>query len=69
MNVLLAAAVGGWSIGEIVIAIVVIAAVVAVCYVALNQFGVAIPPWVIRIFWICVVAVVAIFAIRFLLSL
>lgn len=65
----LLAAMGGWSIGEIVIAIVVIAAVVAVCYVALNQFGVSIPPWVIRIFWICIVAVVAIFAIRFLLSL
>jgi hypothetical protein len=40
----------GWGIGEIAIMIVVIAAVVALVYVALNQFGVAIPPWVIQCF-------------------
>ena len=69
MNALLALNPGSWTVGEFVIAIVIIAAVVAVMYVALRQFGVAIPPWVIQIFWIVVVAVVAILAIRFLLSL
>lgn len=70
MTALLALApIGAWSIGDIVIAIVIIAAIVAVMYIALRQFGVAIPPWVIQIFWICLVAVVAIVAIRFLLSL
>lgn len=59
----------GWTIGEIAIAIIIVAAVVAVVYVALSQFGVVIPPWVARIFWILVVAVVAILAVRFLLSL
>lgn len=69
MNALLAMNPAGWSIGEIAIAIVIIAAVVAVVYVALKQFGIAIPQWVIQIFWIIVVAIVAILAIRFLLSL
>lgn len=69
MTALLALNPGAWSIGDIVIAIVIIAAVVAVMYIALRQFGVAIPPWVIQIFWVVVVAVVAILAIRFLLSL
>lgn len=58
-----------WSIPQIVIAFIVIAAVVAIMYVALRQFGIAIPPWVIQIFWIVVVAVVAIVAIKFLLTL
>lgn len=60
---------GGWGIGEIVIAIIVIAAVVGVLYVALSQFGVVIPPFVVKIFWIVVCAVLAVLVIRFLLSL
>lgn len=59
----------GWGFAEFIIAIVILAAIVAVMYVALRQFGVGIPPWVIQIFWILVVAVVAILAIRFLMSL
>jgi hypothetical protein len=66
---LLAAGFWGWSIGEIAIAIVIIAAVVALVYVALNQFGVAIPPWVVRVFWIVVVCFVVIFAIRLVMTM
>jgi uncharacterized protein (DUF983 family) len=69
MNALLALNPGAWSFGEIAIAIVIIGAVVGVVYVALRQFGVAIPAWVVQIFWIVVVAIVAILAIRLLLSL
>lgn len=58
-----------WGIGEIAIAIVVIAAVVALVVVALRQFKVTIPPWVIQVFWILVVAFVVILAIKFVLSL
>ncbi len=65
----LLANVAGYTFGEIAIAIIIIAAVVAVVYIALRQFGVAIPPWVIQIFWVMCVAVVAILAVRFLLSL
>jgi hypothetical protein len=70
MNALLALApVGAWGIGEWIIAIIVIAACVGVMYVALNYFGVQIPPWAIRIFWIVVVACVAVFAVRLMLSM
>lgn len=53
-----------WGVADIAIAIVVIAAIVALVYVALQQFGVAIPGWVQHVFWICCVAFVIILAIR-----
>lgn len=59
----------GWTIGEVLIAIVILAACIGIVYVALRQFGIAIPGWVVQIFWIVVVAVVAVVAIKFLLSL
>lgn len=54
-----------YSLVEILIAVVVIAACVALVYVALSQFGIAIPGWVITCFWIVVVAFVVVAAIRF----
>jgi len=61
--------IGGYSIGQIAIAIVVIAAVIALVYIALRQFGVAIPAWVVQVFWILAVACVVIIAIRFLVGM
>lgn len=60
--------VGGWSLGQILIAIVIVAACVALVYVALRQFGVNIPNWVVQCFWIVVVAFVVILCIRLVLS-
>lgn len=60
---------GAWGIGQIAIAIVVVAAVVALVYVALRQFGITIPAWVQQVFWILIVAIVVICAIRLLLSM
>ena len=59
----------GYSLGHILIMVVVIAACVALVYVALRQFGIAIPPWVVQVFWIIVVAFVVIFAIRLVMSM
>lgn len=59
----------GWSIGELAIAIVIVAAVVALVFVALRQFGIAIPAWVVQCFWIVVVAFVVIALIRIVLTL
>lgn len=59
----------GYGIAEVAIAIVLIAAVVALVYVALREFGVAIPAFVIRCFWILVVAFVVIFCIKLLLAM
>jgi len=57
-----------WSIGSIAITVVIIAAVVALVYVALRAFKVEIPGWVVQVFWILVVAFVIIAAIRLVLS-
>jgi hypothetical protein len=58
-----------WGIGEVLVAIVIIAACVGIMYIALRQFQVEIPQFVIQIFWIVVVAILAIAAIRFILTL
>lgn len=57
----------GWS--DLLIFIVVVAACIALVYVALKQFGITIPPWVIQCAWIVIVAMVVIFCIRLVLSL
>ena len=57
------------GIGGLLITIVIIAACAALMYVALRQFGIAIPNWVQQVFWIVIVAVVVIAAIRFVLTL
>ena len=60
--------IAGLSIAQLCIAIVIIAACVAIVYVALNRMGVAIPGWVAQIFWILIVAFVCIAAIRLVVS-
>lgn len=62
-------ALSGMSIGNLAIAVVVIAAVVALVFVALHQFGITIPAWVVQCFWIVVVAMVVIVCIKFVLTL
>jgi hypothetical protein len=64
-----AAIVYGWSLGELAIMVVVLAAVCALVFVALRQFGIAVPGWVVQVGWILVVALVVILAIRFVMSL
>ncbi len=59
----------GYSIGQLAIAIIIIAAIVAVVYVALGKMGVGIPAWVTSIFWILIVAFVCIAAIRLLMNM
>jgi hypothetical protein len=60
---------GGYSIGQIAIAVVIVAAVVALVVIALRQFGIAIPPWVVQVFWVIVVAFIVICAIKLVLSM
>jgi hypothetical protein len=56
--------IGGWGIVDLLVFVVIIAACVALVYIALRQFNVAIPAWVVQVFWVVVVAFVVIFAIR-----
>ena len=58
----------GFDIGHIAIIIIVIAAIVGIVYVGLRQAGVAIPGFVVQVFWIVICAIVCIFAIKFLMS-
>lgn len=61
--------VGTYSIAQLAIAIVVIAACCGLVMVACRQFGVTIPGWLVQVLWIVVVACVVIFAIRFVMSM
>jgi hypothetical protein len=56
------------SLPGLLIWLVVIAACVALVYVALRQFGITIPAWVQQVAWIIVVAFVVILAIRLVMS-
>ena len=69
MSTLAVIAPWGLSIPGLAILVVVIAAVVALVYIALRQFGIAIPDWVVQVFWVLVVAFVVIIAIRLVASM
>lgn len=53
----------------LIVWLIIICAVVAIAYVAFRTMGVQPPAWAVQIFWIVVVAAVAILAIKFLMSL
>lgn len=56
--------VGGWAIW-----VIGIIAIVAIVYVGANAMGIAIPAFVVTIFWILVAAVLLVAAIRFIMKL
>jgi hypothetical protein len=59
----------GYSLIHLVILAIIVCAVVGIALVAIRASGVSIPDWAVRIFWIVVVAVIAILAIRFLVGI
>ena len=59
----------GYSIVQMVIMLIIVCAVIGIAMVAIRQSGVAVPQWVFTIAWIVIVALVAIFAIRFLVGM
>lgn len=61
--------IAGWSILSLLILIVVVAAGITVVVIALRRFEVKIPDWVVQIFWVLVVAVVAVLALKLLWGL
>lgn len=66
---LIAQGIAGWTILHYIVVFIVVCAAIGIMYVALAKFGVTIPDWVVKIFWIVVVAFVAIVAIKFLWGL
>ena len=59
----------GLSIGEFVIWAVIIAGIVAIAFIAMRAMGVAPPQWAVQIAWVVVIVLVAIFAIRLVMSM
>lgn len=57
------------SLGSILIAIIIIVAAIAIVYAYCQYAGIPIPPVVMRIIGIVVIAGLAILALRFLLAL
>ncbi len=66
---ILAQLVGGYSLIQMIIFIIILCGVIGILFVVLRQTGVNIPPWIVTIFWIVVVCFVAIFAIKLLMSM
>ena len=58
----------GYSLVQLAIFLIIICAVVGIATVVVRQSGVAIPGWVITIFWIVIAALVGIWAIRLLVG-
>jgi hypothetical protein len=61
--------VGDWGLTQILIAVVVVVAAVAIAWAFIKFAGVQVPPVVVYIFWIVVVAIVAIVGIKIVASL
>jgi hypothetical protein len=59
----------GYSIVQLVIMAIVVAGVIGIGMVAIRASGVTIPDWAVRIFWIVVIVVFAVFAIKLLMSM
>jgi hypothetical protein len=69
MTAMLLAQLGGYSIAQIAIAVLIILGVVGIVWAVTKHLGIAIPPIVVTIFWIVFAVALGIMAIRFLMSL
>lgn len=58
-----------WSLSELLIGVVILATCCAIVWIVLKQLKIDIPQWVIQISWAVLVCVVAVFAIRLVMSL
>ncbi len=70
MNALLAIApIASWGLVEWAVAVIIIAGVVIIAIKVLNYMGITIPAIFWQIFWIVVLVVIAVLAIKFLSTL
>jgi hypothetical protein len=56
------------TVGHYVVLAIVIAGIIGILYVGLQQAGVAIPPFIVTIFWIVVCVVACVIGVHILLS-
>ena len=64
-----AAAFGGYSLIDVAVFVVVVAAVVALVFLALRHFEITVPPQVMHAIWIVIIAFIVIVAIKTVASL
>lgn len=69
LPLLLAQGMAGYSIVQICIMVIVVAAVVGIMFVFLRQAGITIPPFIITVFWIVLAAIICIGAIKIVAGL
>lgn len=58
-----------WTIMQWIVAVICIAAALAILFIVLPLLGFAVPGWVMSIFWVLVIAAVAIGALAFIVYL
>lgn len=58
-----------WDFGSIAIAAIVVLAIIAVVVIAVQAMKIPVPVWVWQIVGVCLIAAVAIIAIKFLIGL
>ena len=61
--------IGSYSIAQLVVAAIVIISVVGILLVVLKANSIQIPQWVVHIFWIVILAAVAIFAVKLIMGM
>ena len=61
--------IGGYSLLQFLVLIIVVAAACAIVFVVLRAMGVAIPPWIVQIGWILLACALGIVALKFLAGL
>ena len=58
-----------YSIASIAIWVIVVIAVLAILHLAITKLGLNVPDWAVQVFWIIVIAVALIWAIKFLVGM
>ncbi len=58
-----------WSLSDVLVAVIVIVICVGITIIVVKACEIPIPPWVWKILGLCLLGVLAIFAIRFVTSL
>lgn len=59
----------GYSLLHWIILIMVVAGAVAILYIVLRRLGITIPDWVVSIFWVIVVVIVGVAAVKIIWSM
>lgn len=66
---ILLAAIGAWSMGDLAILVVIAAVLIGIVVIVMHESGIALPPYVWKIAGLVLLAIIAILAIKFVVSL